>query len=98
MSTFVFSDASRTDINGQIGVMAELSLRKLQKELFFMHSLGCNRSQKACKRVQTAEILAAAEGIDEDKALYAVYSELLGTKVHSNVLIYSKALFSSLYT
>lgn len=99
ISIAVFANASRIDENGQIGVLAGLLIGELTEGAVFYTLLWLShKSRRPVKSVPAAEILAAAEGIDEEKMLAATYSEFLGVQVKLRVYIDSKDLFSSLST
>lgn len=95
----VFADASRTESYGQVGVIAGLLVDELQDgAIFHATSWLSHKAKRPVKSVPSAEILAAAEGIDEGKTVAATYSELLGMAVKLQVCVDSKDLYSTLST
>lgn len=99
LSIVVFDDASRSDENGQIGIIAGLVVGDVREGSTFHTLLWLShKSKRALKSVPLAEILAAAEGIDEGKAISAVYCELLETDVKLRIFVDSKDLFTSMST
>ena len=72
LGVLLFADASRTNENGQLGVLAGLLVGELKNNaIYHAVSWRSHKSKRPVKSVSAAEILAAAEGIDEEKSLLA---------------------------
>ncbi len=99
LSILVFSDASRVDENGQIGLLAGLLVGEMEKQSI-CHALSwiSHKSKRPVKSVPAAEILAATEGIDEGKMIAQAYSELMAMEIKMQLCVDSKDLFTSLST
>jgi len=99
MSILVFSDASRTEESGQLGILTGLLVGKMQNNVIY-HPLSwiSHKSKRPVKSVPAAEILAAAEGIDEDKIIAQAYYELEDMDIRMRLCLDSKDLFTSLST
>lgn len=99
LSIVVFSDASRIDENGQIGIVSGLLLVELTEGTKF-HALSwlSHKAKRPVKSIPSAKILAASEAIDEGKMLKKAYSELLNVNVKLIVCVDSKDLFTSMTT
>lgn len=99
VSILVFSDASRVDENGQIGIVSGLLLGELKEGTpYHILSWISHKTKRPVKSVPAAEILAASESIDEGKLLKKAYSELINVEVKLIVCVDSKDLFTSLST
>lgn len=57
-----------------------------------------HKSKRPVKNVPIADILAAAEGIDEGKAISLAYSELMDMEIKFKLCVDSRDLFTSLST
>lgn len=99
VSILVFSDASRVDENGQIGIVSGLLLGELKEGTpYHILSWISHKTKRPVKSVPAAEILAASGAIDEGKLLKKAYSELINVEVKLIVCVDSKDLFTSLST
>lgn len=78
LSMLVFSDASRSDENGKLGIIVGLLVDELKRNTIYGPlSWISHKSKRPVKRVPAAEILASSEGIDEGKVISYAYSELM---------------------
>lgn len=95
----MFSDASRVDENGQIGVLTGLLVGEMENNSIY-HPLSwiSHKAKRPVKSVPAAEILAATEGIDEGKTISSAYSELMCMDIKLRLCVDSKDLFTSLST
>ncbi len=99
LKVLVFTDASRSDENGQIGVIAGLMLGDLEEgSTFHLLSWMSHKTRRPVKSIPAAKILAASEGIDEGKLIKGVYKELFNTDVQLQICVDSKDLFNSMST
>lgn len=99
VSVIVFAGASKTDENGQLGLITGLVFGDMSDRSTF-HTLSwlSHKSRRPVKRVPAAEILASSEGIDEGKIISGVYTESFNSKTALELLLDSKDLFASLST
>ena len=99
LSVVVFADASKSNENGQLGIVTGLLIGDLC-EGSVLHNISwiSHKSKRPVKSVPAAEILAAAEGIDEGKMISGAYSEIFNMKVDLKIFVDSKDLFTSLST
>lgn len=99
LSVLVFSDASWTDENGQLGVITGLLVGEMKQDAIY-HPISwiSHKSKRPVKSVPAAEILAASEGIDEGKSVAAAYSEIMDMDIRVRLCVDSKDLFTSLST
>ena len=95
----VFADASKSNENGQLGIVTGLLIGDLC-EGSVLHNISwiSHKSKRPVKSVPAAEILAAAEGIDEGKMISGAYSEIFNMEVDLKIFVDSKDLFTSLST
>lgn len=68
----MFADASRVNENFQLGVITGLLVEEMKRETIY-HAVSwmSHKLKSSLKRVPAAELLAAAEGIDEEKIVLA---------------------------
>ena len=92
----MFSDASRTDENGQLGVITGLVVGKMENNAIY-HTISwiSHKSRRPVKSVPAAKILAAAEGIDDGKMFSKAYSENMDMDLRMRLCVDSKDLFTS---
>ena len=99
LSILVFSDASRIDENGQLGVLTGLLVGEMkQNSIYHPLSWISHKSKRPVKSVPAAEILAASEGIDKGKSIAAAYSEIMDMNIKVRLFVDSKDLSTSLST
>lgn len=99
LSVLVFSDASKVDENGQLGMSCGLLVREMNEgSVFHPISWLSHKSRRPVKSLPAAEILAASEAIDEAKAVAGVYSELFDMEIKIRLCADSKDLFTCLST
>lgn len=98
-SVVVFSDASRKEDYGQLGVFGGLLIGDLKKGSAF-HALSwfSHKSSRPVKSIGAAEILGFGEAIDEGKVLAKAYETLLGIEIDLSVIVDSKDLYDTLST
>ena len=99
LSVLVISDASRTDENNQLGVITGLLVGEMQQNAI-SHALSwiSHKCKRPFKSVPAAEILVAAEGIDEGKVVAKAYSELRDMDTKVRLCVDLKDMFTSLST
>lgn len=99
LSVLAFSDASKVDENGQLGIICGLLVGDMSEgSVFHPITWLSHKSRRPIKSVPAAEILAASEAIDEAKAIAGVYSELFNMNIKVRLCVDSKDLFTSLST
>lgn len=99
LSVAVFADASKSDENGQLGIITGLLIGDMKEgSVFHNTSWLSHKSKRPVKSVPAAEIFAAAEGIYEGKMIAGVYSEIFKMKISLRLFVDSKDLFTSLST
>lgn len=99
LSVLVFTDASRTDDVGRLGVFTGMLIDEMEENAIF-HAISwvSHKSKLPVKSVPAAEILAAFEGIDEGKTIAKAYTEVLDMEIKLRFALYYKDLFTSLST
>ena len=99
LSVLVFADASRTDDCGQLGILTGLLIGEIKKNAIY-HTISwiSHKAKRPVKNVPAADILAAAEYIDEGNTISKAYSELLDMDMKVRLAVDSKDLFTSLST
>lgn len=99
LSVLVFTDASRTDDVGQLGVLAGPLVDEMKNNSIY-HAISwmSHKSKRPVKNVPAAEIFAAPEGVDEEKTITKTYSEILDMDIKLRLTVDSKDIFSSLST
>lgn len=99
LTVLVFSEASRSDEAGQLGVITGFLIGEMKNNAIY-HPISwlSHKSKRPVKSVPAAEILAAGEGIDEGKTIARTYSDLLDMDVGMRLCVDSKDLFTSLST
>lgn len=99
LSVLVFTDASRTDDVGQVGVVTGLLIDEMEENSIY-HPISwiSHKPKRPVKSVPAAEILAASEGIDEGKTIAKAYSGILGMDIKLPLAVDSKDMFTSLST
>lgn len=99
LTVLVFSDASRTDDRGQLGILTGLLVGELKSEAIFHTASWLSFvSKRPVKNVPAAEIFAAGHGIDNGKAVAHAYSQILNMNIPVRLCVDSKDLFTSLST
>lgn len=99
VSVLVFSDAGRTVDHGQLSYVAGLLLGPMSEgSLFYTMSWMSHKSKRPVKSIGAAEVLAAAEAIDEGKTLKSAMSILLRMPIRLLIALDSRDLFTSLST
>ena len=99
LTLVIFADASKSDQNGQIGVLCGLMFGNMSPEsVFHLITWVSHKAKRPVKSVPAAEILAAGESIDEGKVIKLALVEMLGVKVNLHICIDSKDLFFSMST
>ena len=99
LTVLVFSDASRTDDRGQLGILCGLLVGELKSgAIFHTASWSSFVSKRPVKNVPAAEIFAAGHGIDMGKAVAHAYSQILNMIIPVRLCVDSKDLFTSLST
>lgn len=94
-----FADASKPNSYGQIGVIFGLMVGDLaQNAIYHTISWISHKSRRPTKSVPAANILAAAEVIDELKIIAETYRELLKIDIKTQICLDSRELFTSLST
>lgn len=95
----LFTDASKIDDVGQLGVVEGILIGGLKKDnVYHILSWLSHKRKRPVISVPAAEILAVAEGIDEGKMLAQAYSELFDIDINLQLCVDSKDLLSSLCT
>ena len=99
VSVLCFSDASKREAHGQVGCISGLLIGDFTKDAVF-HPISwiSHKSKRPVKSVPAAEVIAAAEAIDDAKTVAATYSEVLSMDVRVKLCVDSKDLFTSLST
>lgn len=99
LSVVVFSDASRKENYGQLGVFGGLLIGDLKKgSAFHALSWSWHKSSRPVKSIGAAEILGSGEAIDEGNVLAKAYETLLGIEIDLSVIAVSKDLYDTLST
>lgn len=82
LSVLVSADASRVDDAGQLGIVTGLLVGEMSTNaICHVVSRVSHKAKRPVKSIPAAEFLAAAESIDEGKAISKAYLELLGRDV-----------------
>lgn len=94
-----FSDASKSQEHGQIGILTGLLVGEMKCDSIY-HPISwiSHKSKRPAKSVPAAEIMATSECIDEVKVISHAYMELMNIEVRVQVCVDSKDLFTSLST
>lgn len=94
----VFADASKkSDENGQLRILKGLLIGDMKEgSAFYITSWLSHKSKIPVKSIRAAEIIAAAEGIDEGKMI--AYSETFRMKIPLRLFVDYKGLFTLLCT
>lgn len=99
LSILSFSNISKSDYHGQIGVIAGLLVGQLENYfIFHCTSYISHKSKRPIRSTPAAEILACSESLDDARVVSKVCSELLNKKFDIRILEDSKDLFTSLST
>lgn len=98
-SVLVFTDASRTDDCGQLGILTGLLIGDVKNNsIYHATSWLSHKAKRPVKSIPAAEIFAASEGIDEGKTIAKAYSEMLNMYIKLRFAVDSRDLFTSLST
>ena len=83
LSILVFTNLSKGDDYGQLGVLTGLLLGNFNSDEIY-HPISClsHKSKRPVGSVPAAEILASFKGIDEGNMIVNTYLELLGLDIH----------------
>ena len=99
LTVLAYTDASKANEYGQVGVLIELLLGEMKTGSIF-HAITwiSHKSKRPVKSVPAPEIIAAAEGIGEAKIIAHAYRQLLNVNISVRVCLDTKDLFTSLST
>ena len=93
----VFSDASRSNENSQLGFIFALLIGDLKaKSTVHVLSWALHKCHRQVKSIGSAATIAASQAIDEVKLLKLALKVLLQTSIEFVLVVESKALFDSL--
>lgn len=94
-----FSDASKVDDKGQLGMISGLMLGELKTKAVY-HSITWfyKKAKRPVKSVASAEVLGTGAAFDESVLLKHTYSKLLGISVRLFLVVDSKDLYDTIST